>query len=323
MAAPTDSTEWATSAGAEISEPSTGQKQTGWTHGTKPPAHWFNWWMRAVYRWIAYYGTKDAANGLVGLDANAAAAIAAASGASGAALTVTTSKSNGTAISGTGNGTGVGLTGVGGGSSGTGVSGTGGAGNGRGVAGVGTGSQSGVEGTGGPTDGTGVKGIGGATNGIGVYGDGSGTGVGGYFDGAGSGAAASDDAVELAQNLKLSGTNPTSTTGFSNRLTKSSLPKAWGTITTDGAGGATVNSGFNIASVSISGGNLRVNLTTGFANAASYGFTATCNGGTQVLCSGAKNSGTQFDVTATSTAGGGTNLGSASSIITVQVFGVQ
>jgi hypothetical protein len=86
-AAPTDNTQWATDGAAEIAEPSLGQKQDGWDVSDKPPAGWLNWWMRAVYRWVFYYGTKDTAGGVVGLhDTDNRAQWAAASGT---ALTVT------------------------------------------------------------------------------------------------------------------------------------------------------------------------------------------------------------------------------------------
>jgi hypothetical protein len=47
--------------------------------------------------------------------------------------------------------------------------------------------------------------------------------------------------------------NPDSTTAVRNSLRAKNICKAWGRITTDGAGGAAVTDGFNVASASISG----------------------------------------------------------------------
>lgn len=50
---PTNIAEWATGA-APIVEPSTPQKQAGWPVDYKPPAQWFNWWMKLVHLWIVW-----------------------------------------------------------------------------------------------------------------------------------------------------------------------------------------------------------------------------------------------------------------------------
>jgi len=85
MSKPTDDTQWATGASPELAEPSTGQKQTGWTHSTKPPAHWFNWMMRAYYRWIAWFdavlSTDD--HNTISVTANGSATRAAITGTGG------------------------------------------------------------------------------------------------------------------------------------------------------------------------------------------------------------------------------------------------
>jgi hypothetical protein len=46
---------WATGAGAEITEPSLGEKATGWIHEQKPPASWFNWFKNLTYQWVRYF----------------------------------------------------------------------------------------------------------------------------------------------------------------------------------------------------------------------------------------------------------------------------
>lgn len=75
---------------------------------------------------------------------------------------------------------------------------------------------------------------------------GSGTAPAARMTGQGTGTGASDDALELVQNLFLSGSNPAATTAFLNRLTKANIVKAWGlisaTVTTP-----TILAGFNIA----------------------------------------------------------------------------
>lgn len=50
---PTNIAEWGTGA-APIVEPSTPQKQAGWPVDYKPPAQWFNWWMKLVHLWIVW-----------------------------------------------------------------------------------------------------------------------------------------------------------------------------------------------------------------------------------------------------------------------------
>lgn len=58
-----------------------------------------------------------------------------------------------------------------------------------------------------------------------------------------------------------------------NMLYSSNIPKAWGLITTDGSGGVTVVDGFNIASVSLSSGDIQVTLKKAFTSA-DYAVTA-------------------------------------------------
>jgi hypothetical protein len=52
MSKPTANTKWAAS--ATKTEPSSGEKDAGWTVGAKPPAQWFNWWMDAVDQWVKW-----------------------------------------------------------------------------------------------------------------------------------------------------------------------------------------------------------------------------------------------------------------------------
>lgn len=50
---PTNLAEWGTGA-APIVEPTTPQKQAGWPVDFKPPAQWFNWWMKLVHQWMIW-----------------------------------------------------------------------------------------------------------------------------------------------------------------------------------------------------------------------------------------------------------------------------
>lgn len=60
--------------------------------------------------------------------------------------------------------------------------------------------------------------------------------------------------------------NPSSSTAFTNTITPTNIAKAWANVTTDGAGNATINDGFNVASASIVGTDLAVTIAGDFAN---------------------------------------------------------
>jgi hypothetical protein len=51
---PTSLPEWASSANANVTEPSLAQKQAGWSVRQKMPAQYLNWWKKLVYGWIQY-----------------------------------------------------------------------------------------------------------------------------------------------------------------------------------------------------------------------------------------------------------------------------
>ena len=65
--------------------------------------------------------------------------------------------------------------------------------------------------------------------------------------------------------------NPASTTAELNHLSAKNIPKAWATLTTDGAGGCTVVEGFNITSAAISGANILVTFATAFVSGTRWG----------------------------------------------------
>ncbi len=51
---PNKTTQWATDAGALVTEPNAGQKTGGWGVKQKVPAHFLNWWKNLVYQWITW-----------------------------------------------------------------------------------------------------------------------------------------------------------------------------------------------------------------------------------------------------------------------------
>lgn len=169
---------------------------------------------------------------------------------------------------GTGGATGAGVEGVGGATSGSGVKGTGTNGNAKGVEGIGQGSGSGVHGTAGSGDGaTGV-----ATSGIGVRGSAT-TGIGGRFEttaGSNPGilcASSGGPAIQVSTgHAYFAASNPAATTGFSNMMTPANVPKAWGSVAVTGAA-ASLEGGFNVASVAISGNDIVVTIADDMANA--------------------------------------------------------
>lgn len=75
-------------------------------------------------------------------------------------------------------------------------------------------------------------------------------------------------------NLALTGSNPSSSTGFTNTLTPANIPKAWGRVTLGAAGAATVDDGFNVASASWSTSLLTVVFATNQINSSAYAVSA-------------------------------------------------
>ena len=53
MGIPSKLPEWATDVGADIVEPSLGQKQDGWDVDDRPPPGWENWKSNLVYQWLS------------------------------------------------------------------------------------------------------------------------------------------------------------------------------------------------------------------------------------------------------------------------------
>lgn len=208
--------------------------------------------------------------------------LAATGGAtSGVGLTATGGAPNGRGITATGTGTGDGVWGVGS----HGVVGTGT--TYEGVYGNGFGTYPGGNFFGGSTSGAGVTGYGGAPNGGGGILQGTGTGDGLVVTGF-HGVYATGTSYEGVQGIGASGqagglfqpgtaatastrqtainswngdvtfgnvTNPASNAAVANSLTPKNIIKLWANISTNGAGGVTLNDGYNVNGISLCGTN--------------------------------------------------------------------
>lgn len=128
---------------------------------------------------------------------------------------------------------------------------------------AGSGNQNGVKGTGTGT-GAGVNGVGAGASGFG----GRFTGVSAGLGVLAESSATNVDVLKATGYIDLSGaTVPSSTTGFSSRITPVSIIKAWGRISTNGSGSVSVLGGLNISSVSVSSTTVTVNFATAFSSA--------------------------------------------------------
>jgi hypothetical protein len=123
--------------------------------------------------------------------------------------------------------------------------------------------------------------------------------------------------------------NPASTTAFANAITPTNIVKAWAKITTTGTGLATVNGGFNVSGVTVSGSTMTVTFAQSFANA-SYGVHAIMQSFSGVVNVGAQAAGTvnihadelTFDVGGEAT-GGPTNFATSVRTIYITCIGAQ
>jgi hypothetical protein len=135
----------------------------------------------------------------------------------------------------------------------------------------GAGSGTGVVATGGPTNGIGLDATGRGT-GAGILASGGATGKGIVCDGGGGAAA-----IEISTGHAIfTGTQPaiTDNPGANNLQCATNVLKAWGQflVAPDGVGGitATINGGYNLASVALVGGSvdkLRVSFVRSMADA--------------------------------------------------------
>ncbi len=74
MARPDKDPQWADGGSADVVEPTSGKKSTGWLGGEFPPAQWLNWLFYYIYLWITYLSRDrimivDVRTGHVGADA--------------------------------------------------------------------------------------------------------------------------------------------------------------------------------------------------------------------------------------------------------------
>lgn len=271
--------------GANNTEPSAGEKVSGWTVGQQPPSSYFNWWQKLTYEWTAYLDDLEAQaftwTGIHIFQDNVSISLSDAN----PALNVTNTGA-GSAVNGVNTSTGHGVAGgavdaaaFGGlfvnntnsatalkGSS-TGTSSYGVHGEGRAAGVRGTGGAAGAAGGHftGHTSGVGIQATGGATNGI-----------GGYFTGRTNAGvyAERDDSAELpvitaAGTIDLDpATYSTIGTGFTNKLTPRNLIKAWAHVYTDAVSGPTILDGFNVNGFTVSnpGGICRLDFTDDMAD---------------------------------------------------------
>lgn len=143
----------------------------------------------------------------------------------------------------------------------------------------------------------GLEAYGGGSNGVGLFSSGNGTGAGGDFDGQGTGTGSSDDAIISRQNIHLSGTNPTSSQGYSNRVTPLNVAKAWGCVESSTTTDASVVDGFNITATSPGGAGIariRVTFTTALSPPSADSYAV-------IHCRSDNNSGTTRVTTKTAT----------------------
>lgn len=75
--------------------------------------------------------------------------------------------------------------------------------------------------------------------------------------------------ITSLDNHKFDSIDPNSNTAFTNTVTSKNIPKAWCTLTTDGAGNVVVSDGFNVKNPAITdaGGGLQIEFAANFDNA--------------------------------------------------------
>jgi len=160
---------------------------------------------------------------------------------------------NTSGVTGTGNGTGYGVLGTGG---------AGSSANGAGVYGVGGGTSGDPN-----TGGIGVFGFGGPSSGmggIGVRGQGYGGNVGGSFLGS---IGSADIALTGTGTAHSLGGPATPTAAQLNSIGASNVAKAWASYTIDSTGTVTIQDGYNVASVALSGNTFTVTFASALASA--------------------------------------------------------
>ena len=183
-----------------------------------------------------------------------------------------------TGTHGTGTGTAAGVTGQGGPTStgGAGGSFTGGGSSGRGVIAQGAGTGAGIAGIGGGTSTGGAGGSfsGGGTAGPGVIGFGSGTGAGGRFEASGSTTNPALYAALGPLHVDFLVPGGATVDPAPNRLYGDNIIKCFGQVICQAGSGSTIESGFNISSMSTNGGGTQLTITM---NRPLTNFAVVCN----------------------------------------------
>jgi hypothetical protein len=192
------------------------------------------------------------------------------------------------------------------------------------VTGVATSNGKGVHGTA-ATNGVGVRGD--SVSGIGVHGlSTSGNGVTGVTttgDGLYGEATGAGHGVGVGEgNIKFWGSNPASSTGFSNILTPLGFQKAGGVVTTDGAGNASLSVGTNIDVVSIVGTDIRVKLKNGMQNTGAFWAWAMPMGAVPCFCRCTPIAADELYISANDT-GGAVSFAVVGTTVGFGVFGAQ
>lgn len=277
-------------------------------------------------------GSGRGVSGIGGATDGAIGVYGTAGGTTGSLGTTTPSSSGSVGVFGVGRNDGVGVEGQGGGNNGSGgrfegngggygVIGVGGSSNGRGGNFFGAGSGIGCYGSGGSTNGS-----------IGVYGTSTATnGQGGVFLGTGTGIAleaqkgsGATDAIKADGFIDLStASNPSASTGFTERLTPMNIPKAWAKLTC-GVTAPTVNAGFNVTNPQYSGNNVTLDLVDDLASSTGCAIAVISSvGGNLIAYPAITAAGTVTISALYGTTGGAINLNNSGETIQLLVFGAQ
>jgi hypothetical protein len=273
-----------------------------------------------------FTGGAPNGNGLNGIGTGTGWGLSAIGGATGGGVRGE-GQGGGIGVVGVGEGAAAGVSGTGG-LTGNGVAGQGGGTSGYGVYGHGTATDPGVRGEGGHNDGSGVEGIGGPTDGVGVKGTGTGDGQGGLFT-AGANGAALNLAVQSTPTAFANGDVWVQTEDAFARINGKTRQlgavKAWANVTTDGAGGATVNDGYNVASATIVGNTCELAYTDNFTNDNVACSPSLLETGAAIIVGVPENAAPSTKVTITvyddATPFGVRNLGTSSTIFSVVICG--
>lgn len=272
--------------GANNTEPSAGEKVSGWTVGQQPPSSYFNWWQKLTYEWTAYLDDLEAQaftwTGLHTFQNNVSVAVTSAN----PALNASNAGAN-VAVNGLNTGTSHGVAGGAVDAAAFGGYFVNNTNTATALKGISTGTSSyGVHGEG---KAAGVRGVGGAAganggkfegngSGDGLRADGGTSGRGGVFVGYGAvGVYASRSGSTALPVIDARGTidfdgasYPSSSASVKDQCTVNSFVKAWGMIEITSATTCTTVAGVNLASVTYTNGTLLATYTDPMATLDGY-----------------------------------------------------